>query len=459
MKVFPNNVPVQVLKEATSNKSLLQYKLNEAGRQDKDDPFFVCDLGDIVRKYKIWMSKLPRVEPHYAVKCNDDPMVLRLLANLGTGFDCASKSEIQKILDLKVSPSRIVYANPCKQSSYIKYATRHGVHMTTFDNEAELHKIKAINPDAQLIIRILPPDESKSQCQFGMKFGVHPKHALKLLKVARDLQLNVIGVSFHVGSGCNDATAFAAAVASARTVFDMGEVVGYKFHLLDIGGGFPGQESANVSFSEIVDVLSPALDLYFPPSSGVRIIAEPGRYFVASAFAIAVNVIAKRVVPRDTPVQDGELATANDEPSFMYYVNDGVYGSFNCVLYDHATVEAKALQEDSEDAKYTCSVWGPTCDGLDCILDPCQLPELDIGDWMYFEDMGAYTMVAGSCFNGMPKPRVFHVINENYMPCLNINNKKEYNVKKDNMLHCGSTAVLSDHAPVFQDQYKIIPEN
>jgi len=412
MKNANRHVTVEVVKENILNT--VANKINAVGREDKDDAFFVADLADIVQKYNTWMSELPRVEPHYAVKCNDDPAVLSVLAKLGTGFDCASKSEIQKIMDLKVAPSRVIYANPCKQTSHIRYAAKHGISRMTFDNEAELHKIKAVYPNAELVLRILPPDDTKSQCQLGMKFGSAPKHAPHLLRVAKQLQLNVIGVSFHVGSGCYDATAFSAAVASARAVFDMAEQEGFKLDLLDIGGGFPGQKSAPITFQEISAELRPALDCYFPESSGVRIISEPGRFFVASAFTLSANIIAKRAVPRDNVKNAGDscCVTADDEPAFMYYLNDGVYGSFNCLMYDHATVEPTLLKSHPGELQYTSSVWGPTCDGLDCVLESCLLPELFTGDWIVFRDMGAYTMAAASTFNGMPKPRCYYVAHE-----------------------------------------------
>ncbi|KAJ4427701.1 hypothetical protein ANN_25353 [Periplaneta americana] len=118
----------------------------ESGVQE--EPFYVCDIGDVVRKHKEWKLKLPRVEPHYAVKCNDSLTILEVLAALGTGFDCASKGEIKKILDLGVIPSRIIYANPAKPASHIRYAANCGVDTMTFDNECELHKIKSLFPTA-----------------------------------------------------------------------------------------------------------------------------------------------------------------------------------------------------------------------------------------------------------------------------------------------------------------------
>ena len=117
--------------------------------QEDDDAFFVANLSDVIEKHRLWTEHLPRVKPFYAVKCNDDPGVLETLAKLGTGFDCASESEIQKIRAFKVSPDRIIYANPCKQSSYIKYAANQEVARMTFDNETELLKIKKLYPTAE----------------------------------------------------------------------------------------------------------------------------------------------------------------------------------------------------------------------------------------------------------------------------------------------------------------------
>lgn len=395
------------------NENFISAKINSRGREDKDDAFFIADLSDIVRKYKTWKRELPRVEPFYAVKCNDNAGVLSVLAELGTGFDCASKAEVSKIMGLKVSPSRVIYANPCKQSSHIRYAAKNDVALMTFDNISELHKVKANHPNAKLVVRILPPDGTKAQCELGMKFGAHPKDVPKLLKTAKDLGLNVVGVSFHVGSGCYDPTAFPAAVASARAVFDMGETAGFHFDLLDIGGGFPGQKSAKISFEAICGPLRSALDAYFPESKGVRIIAEPGRFFVASAFTLAVNIIAKRAVVGEE-IADDYTSSGDVEPKFMYYVNDGVYGSFNCLLFDHAEVVPQLVhaEEYADEPLFTCSIWGPTCDGIDCISDETQLPEMFSGDWLIFRDMGAYTMCAASSFNGMPKPRSYYVMQD-----------------------------------------------
>ncbi|KAJ3095824.1 hypothetical protein HDU96_001030 [Phlyctochytrium bullatum] len=157
------------------------------------DAFFVGDMGEVARQHIRWKAKLPRIEPFYAVKCNPDAHVVQTLADLGVGFDCASKAEIQQILDHGVSASRIIYANPCKQSSHLRHAASRGVRLMTFDNADELRKIKVHVPDAQLVVRILT-DDSRSVCKLGLKFGAPLETVGMLLGTAKELGLDVVGV-------------------------------------------------------------------------------------------------------------------------------------------------------------------------------------------------------------------------------------------------------------------------
>ncbi len=250
-----------------------------------------------------------------AVKCNPDPFVLRLLAALGTGFDCASNGEIQSVLDLGVDPSRIIYANPCKASSFVRQAARQRVELTTFDNLDELAKIKRFHPGCKLVVRILT-DDSKSVCQLGLKFGAPLDSVPRLLARARELELDVVGVSFHVGSGCYDPESFRDAVRRARAAFEMGREHGYDFDLLDVGGGYD-----HGNFEMIARVLRSALDEFFPhdefraggaqmkgKTRDLRIIAEPGRYYVSRAFVLAANIIARRDGRSDALEQEQQQA-------------------------------------------------------------------------------------------------------------------------------------------------------
>lgn len=238
-----------------------------------------------------------------AVKCNPDPYVIRLLAALGVGFDCASNGEISKVLDVGgIDPCRIIFANPCKAVSFIRNAAKMGVETMTFDNADELYKIARAHTSEKLIIRILT-DDSKSLSALGIKFGAPLATVPMLLAKAQELGLNVVGVSFHVGSGCYDPSVYADAIRCARAVFDMGKEAGFLFHLLDIGGGFE-----DTLFEQAARFVTQAIHDYFPDRQGLRIIAEPGRFYVSRAFKLAANIIARRAPVVDAPQENAETS-------------------------------------------------------------------------------------------------------------------------------------------------------
>uniref|UniRef100_A0A1A9UZ43 ornithine decarboxylase n=1 Tax=Glossina austeni TaxID=7395 RepID=A0A1A9UZ43_GLOAU len=390
--------------------------------KNTDEALFICDLTKIKEKYVTWQKYMPRVKPYYAIKCNDDDLVIKTLADLGTGFDCASRNEIKQILDIGVQPERIIFANPCKLTSHIKYARSNQVLNGTVDNEFEMYKLHKHYPQSNLIIRFRCEAE-EVQCPLGEKFGCDAEQdASVLMLLAKSLQLNVTGISFHVGSGCKDFPAYDRAINIAKKLFKFGELLGYDMNLLDIGGGFPGSSDENfkvVSFSseilkrkllvfiyalhipQIAAIVNKSLNRYFPDRK-VNVIAEPGRFFVAAAYTLICKVHAKR-----------EVRSPNDNKLLrkMYYLNDGVYGSFNCILYDHQHVTVEHfLDKDSYLPSFKTLIWGPTCDALDKIIEDTELPDLCCGDLLAFPNMGAYTIPIASPFNGFMSPKTLYFL-------------------------------------------------
>jgi len=399
------------------------------------EPFYVVDVQAALERLAAWREELPEITPHYAVKCNGDPALLLTLAASGVNFDCASEAEIAAVLDLGVSASRIVYANPVKQPSHVEYAAGVGVRLSVFDGAHELPKLAPFAPTLELLLRVAV-DDSQAQCVLSNKFGAPAHEAARLLQRASELGLRVVGVSFHVGSGSSSPDPFADAVGRAKAIFELAEAAGAPMHILDVGGGFDGE-----SFGVMCASLRAALATHFPPARHphLKLIAEPGRFFAAPTHHLAVCVIGKKVSEEGAAATElAEAEPARADGRTMYYVNDGLYGSFNCVLYDHAHVECDVIPQTrsrvstisaadgdgdggraSRDAEMTrretggemttSSVWGPTCDGIDCVLSNVQLPSLEIGSWLHFPQMGAYTRCAGSNFNGMALPDVIYL--------------------------------------------------
>ncbi|XP_047583365.1 antizyme inhibitor 2 isoform X2 [Lutra lutra] len=334
-----------MVEEGFSTRDLLEELTLEASQATAGDvaAFFVADLGAVVRKHFCFLKCLPRVRPFYTVKCNSSPGVLKVLAELGLGFSCANKAEMELVQRIGVPANKIIYANPCKQIAQIKYAAKHGVRLLSFDNEMELAKVVKGHPSARMVLGIAT-DDCHSLSPLSFKFGASLKSCRHLLENAKRSHVEVVGVSFHVGSGCPDLHAYAQSIADARLVFEMGAELGHRMHLLDLGGGFPGLEGAKVRFEEIASVINSALDLYFPEGCGVDILARLGRYYVTSAFTLAVSIIAKKEVLLDQPGREEESGSI--PKTIVYHLSEGVYGIFNSVLFDN-TCPTPILQKGS----------------------------------------------------------------------------------------------------------------
>jgi len=374
-------------------------------KYDPEESFFCCDFGRVIVQMAKFKKHLPRVHPYYAVKCNNSKPLLTMISALGGCFDCASAPEFNTVLDMGlVQPDQVIFANPCKLTAHLRKAEAVGVRWVTFDNEGELLKIKEHMPSAQAVIRIRT-DDSAAVCQFSKKFGAKNTETFHLLQRAKELGVSIVGVSFHVGSGNNDPNAYVGAIRGARAVFDQGASLGFEMKLLDLGGGLPGTQppidpstglATELSFEEIAYHVRPVLDELFPST---QIIAEPGRFFAASSYALALTVHSARIVEHPNGTQEHQ-----------YYVNDGLYQSFNCMLYDHAHPEILPLIPANSNTEYrTTTIWGPTCDSMDCLMKLQPFPATAVGDCLFVSDFGAYTMAAGSPFNGFETTRYEYV--------------------------------------------------
>ena len=358
--------------------------------------FYIINLGALFDSYTNWITLLPNVHPYYAVKCNPNPVILDALASLGCNFDCASENEMKMVIEITKDPSRIIFANPCKMSSQIRYARANDVDLMTFDCEEELYKIKLYHPYAKLVLR-LAVDDSKSRCKFNKKFGCKLSQVEELLNIVKTLKLDVIGFSFHVGSGCSSADTFYDAIYECRKACDIAERVGIGISVIDIGGGFPGVDK-EIKFEDIARRINDGITEFFSEKAGIQFIAEPGRYFAESSHTLVLNVIGKKnIIDEDT-----------GEKIIVYYLNDGIYGSFGCIYFDHNNPVVLPFNERNNEL-HKSRLFGPTCDSIDLISNDIMLPELAVGEWVYVENFGAYTVASSSNFNGF-KTNVFKYI-------------------------------------------------
>jgi diaminopimelate decarboxylase len=154
-----------------------------------------------------------------------------------------------------------------------------------------------------------------------------------------------------------------------------------------------------VKFEDIARQINLGIEEFFTTEHGnIQFIAEPGRYFAESSHTLVLNVIGKKKLVDE---QTGEK-------TIIYYLNDGIYGSFGCIYFDHHSPTVLPFNERN-DKVHKSRLFGPTCDSIDLISDEIMLPELAIGEWVYVENFGAYTVASSSNFNGF-KTSVFKYI-------------------------------------------------
>lgn len=371
-------------------------QLLELARQH-GTPIVVIDHEIIRANYTAFHTHLPKVQAYYAVKANPDPAIVRTIYNIGGSFDVASLAEFmlvyENIKHLSASKQqdfiwdKIIYANPTKPKETLQALDQYKP-LVTFDNLTELKKIKQYAPHAGVVLRLRVPNTG-SVVELSSKFGADPSEAVDLVKAAFEMGLVVEGLSFHVGSQCMNPENFVHALNISASVMEESKARGHQIKILDIGGGFPAPYHRDVeNITVLARKINAEIDRLFPKD--IQIIAEPGRFVVASAATSVAKVIGK----------------ARRDGKTCYYIDDGVYHTFSGIIFDHCQYHLKSFKTGK---KEICAVFGQTCDALDTISLSEELPNLNLDDLVYCEAIGAYSNASATWFNGFAPAKVVHV--------------------------------------------------
>lgn len=363
-------------------------------------PLFIIDHNKIRQNYRVFKKNLPRVQAYYAVKANSNQKIIETLFNEGASFDVASYNEFMQIYkyvrhfeekdkDFYVW-DKIIFSNTIKDWQTLEKIKRYKP-LVTYDNADELKKIKKHCNIAGLVLRLKVPDTG-SQVEMSSKFGAEPGEACNLIKQAFDSGLVVEGLSFHVGSQCTNFDNYTSALAITSEIFNDSRRKGYNLKIVDIGGGFPVPYDSQVpKFERLTEIINSECKRLFPQD--VELIAEPGRFMVATSATLVSEIIGK----------------ARRDEKIFYHINDGVYHTFSGVVYDHWIPN---FQSAKRGKKEVCAVVGPTCDSFDKISLSEQLPgNLEIGDYLYTENIGAYSIASSTRFNGFEGAKILHINN------------------------------------------------
>ena len=360
-------------------------------------PVVVIDHDAIRRNYATFRRRLPKVQAYYAVKANPAPEIIRTLYRAGASFDVASLPEFMMVHEnIQHLPAKerqdfiwdkIIYANPIKPKRTLEALDEYKP-LLTYDNPDELRKIKRYAPHAGLVLRLRVPNTG-SMVELSSKFGCDTGEAVDLILEAFRIGLVVEGLSFHVGSQCTNFDNFVQALNIAAAVMREARSRGHEIKILDIGGGFPVPYDARVKpFPVLARKINSEIDRLFAPD--IEILAEPGRFLVATAATAVARIIGKAV-------RDGKTC---------YYVDDSVYHTFSGIVFDHCQYRVNAFKKGDTEI---CTVFGQTCDGMDAIVQSEELPRLEIDDLLYSENIGAYSNASATRFNGFEPAQVVHV--------------------------------------------------
>jgi len=283
---------------------------------------------------------------------------------------------------------KIIYANTIKPIETLEALNQYKP-LVTFDNAEELRKIRRYAPDAGLVLRLRVPNTG-SMVELSSKFGANPGEAVDLILEAFNAGAVVEGISFHVGSQCTNFENYVQALELSANIIREAETrAGQRIKILDIGGGFPVRYNPGVKpLRVLARRLNTEIKRLFSPDT--QILAEPGRFMVADACSLIAKVIGKAV-------RDGKKC---------YYINDGIYHTYSGQIFDHCIYPVLAFGEGEREVS---AVFGPTCDAFDTVTLGAELPDLEIGDLVYSENIGAYSTASSTYFNGFPPAKVVHI--------------------------------------------------
>jgi ornithine decarboxylase len=386
------------LPKTQTDKSKLLALVEEHGT-----PLLVIDHDVIRQNYRRFKKHLPRVQCYYAVKANSHPEIIETLFDEGASFDVASFPEFLEVhRHIEDWPDKerfgyiwdkIIFSNTIKDIETLEHLRPYRP-LVAFDNEDELKKIKRHCNTAGLILRLTVSDTG-SIVELNSKFGVAPASANNLIEKAFRMGMPVEGLSFHVGSQCMNINNYVEALQTAHEIFTAANRARRKtqkaLNLVNLGGGFPVAYSKGVPrFDSLARIIRAEIERLFPDES-IEILAEPGRFIAATAGTLVSKIIGRTR-------RDGKR---------VYHINDGVYHDFSGVVFDHWVPNFRAFKKGRREI---CAVVGPTCDSFDKVTLAVDLPaNLEYGDLLYTTNIGAYSSVSATYFNGFPPAKIVHI--------------------------------------------------
>ena len=347
-------------------------------------PLLVINEARIKNNYATLKKILDGVTVHYPVKVAGHKGILAILKNRGSHFDVASYGEIKSLLDLNVDATRMLHSNPVRSTEDTARAYNLGVEKFVYDNDCCLKVLSRYASESDVMLRVSVPNEH-AYYKLSTKFGCQPRDALRLLKKAKKLGLNPVGIAFNAGGFNHSSEDYIQAIELSKKIFTEAKNNGIKLDSLDIGGGFPARNCDRPmpkSAEEILYEVRIALDKHFPSSTGIERIVEPGRFMVSDAGTLVMRVLGK----------------SKRKGAIWYYMDDGTAQDLADTKFSGWDWKFLVPRKGK---KIRTVLAGPTCDSFDVISRNEWFPELELNDLIMVQNAGAYTTVLASRYNGM----------------------------------------------------------
>lgn len=376
-------------------------------------PLYLYSAGTILDHYRRLDEALTGLDHLicYAVKANSNRTILRLLRDVGAGFDIVSGGELFRALKAGADPRKCTFAGVGKSREEIEYALELGVYSFNIESEAELDYINQIasakNQRAPIALRVNPDVETQTHQYISTgksenKFGIALERAVQVYERASKMPaVTVRGVQTHIGSQITEAAPFVAAIEKlAPLVSELKSK--YAIEFFSVGGGlgivyessfasgrgdwWTSQRSHPLTIQQYVDAILPPLTRL-----GLRILLEPGRLLVGNAGILLTRVCyMKETTQKKFAIIDAGM---ND------LIRPALYGSY------HEIVPVKDSSSSvSKDKTVKMDIVGPVCESGDFFAQDREMPELRAGDLLAVMSAGAYGFVMASNYNSRPLP-------------------------------------------------------
>ncbi len=350
---------------------------------ETEDAVFIINKNSIRDRYQLINDLLPACKNHFAVKSCPQKVVIDEINNMNGYFDVASNGEIDLLKNSGVDIGKCIHTHPIKKAKEISYALENGITRFVVESEFELQKFEAYKNEVELMVR-LSFSNQEAAIDLSSKFGLPPAQALAFLVKAKQMGYNICGVCFHVGSQMPSNRQYLHALQTCRALYDSALHIGMDLSVLDIGGGFPFYDSEDID--ELTAFYTPINNYLKTHFKDIECLAEPGRFVATPIATLACQIIGK----------------TQKEAHNIYYINEGVYGCISNKVFDFYSFDNLQVFRNNQKivgAEFPSILYGPTCDSFDKLTDQILLPELQIGDTIFFDNMGAYSIASTTNFN------------------------------------------------------------